>query len=261
MGRMMLKRIALVISASAMSMAASAGTTTLVKSPFPAMLTTPSVLPAIDRISGVDGAKVGDTRTAVAGSKLLDLTVATKTTKAVVEIARDLSMTTGDATLSLKAGTKIQPDGRLMDGEGKIYFLLKADPESSTLFKRNRYFAITEDGGVLDHAFSALSDTYQTREGVTVTPGEMVVTKTLTTGPALCGLSTVFLGAGEGVAKFKVIRTDGNGMVTAQKERAFTSDLKTIGLPGAQLVIDKIDPNAVRVKVGGVGQLSCRTEI
>ncbi|WP_432263170.1 hypothetical protein [Cupriavidus sp. TMH.W2] len=258
---MMFKKIAFVLATSAVSMTALAGNTTLINSPFPGLVPTSAVLPAIDRVNGVDGVRAGESRSAVAGAKLVDLTVATKTTNALVEVVRDLSMSTGDATLNLKAGARIQPDARLIDNKGKVYYLVKADPESSSFFKRNRYFGVTEDGGVLDHAFSAQSDSFQTRELVTVTPGDVVVTKSLTTGPALCGLSTFFLGAGEGVAKFKVIRTNSNGEVSAQKERAFTTDLRSIGLSGTQLVIDKIDPNAVRARVNGVGQVSCQSEI
>ncbi|AET95454.1 hypothetical protein BSFA1_82780 (plasmid) [Burkholderia sp. SFA1] len=253
----MLKKLAFLVAASTLSMAAVAASTTVIKSPFSGIVPDSSVLPAVKQINGIDGVKAGDARSASAGKVLVDVTVSTKTTTAFVEVVREVSLTTGDATLTLRPGARIAPAARLVDPNGKLFYLVKTDRNTSSFFKTNRFFAVTEEGAVLDHAFSATGDTYEARETVSVTPGDMVVTTKLTTGPALCGLTAVYLGGSEGVAKFRVLRTSSNGRVTAEHERAFASDLKFINLSGTDLTIDKIDADAVRVKVRGLDQPSC----
>jgi len=242
----------------AVSMTAFANDVALVKSPFPVYVRRED-----PRQQGwqIDGAKAGDVRTAKVGDKLLDISITATVTAASIEVKKELTLTSGSAVLNLATDRRVEPEGRIVYG-GKTFYMIKTDPETSGFFSKDRYFAVAEDGGVLDHSFSSHSDgTYQTRETVSVTPGEMTVIKSVTLGRRNCSQSTVFLGIRDGIASFKVVRANANGEVYAQKNRAFTPDVTSISIAGARLDVIKLEPDAVRATVNRIDWVGCQPEI
>ncbi|GMG94805.1 hypothetical protein ACUXAV_006461 [Cupriavidus metallidurans] len=257
----MQKTLGMAVAMSTLSLSAIAGGTTTVKSTFPNVVPVEQVRPAVERINGADGVKPGDTRTAAPGAKLMEFTVSTKTTTPLLEVVREVKLEAGDASLSLKAGARVAPAAKIVDKEGRTFYLVKAAPESSSLFARNRYFAITDTGAVLENALKATGDTYEMQEPVSITPGDMVITKSRTSGPALCGISTVFLGANDGVAKYRVLRTDASGRIRGSRDLAYMNDLRLISMAGTHLAIDKVEPNSVSVRIVGSTPAACSTAI
>ncbi|WP_081556648.1 hypothetical protein [Chromobacterium haemolyticum] len=243
------------------SMAASAANVILTNSPFSGMLATASIQPATHRGINVEGATVGINRTATAGDNLLEVHYIPTTQLPSVVITQDLSLSTGDATLNLKTGDKVIPGARIRDVSGETYFLVKTDPQTSSFLKKDRYFALAEDGSVLNRTFSTLSDTYLTREEVTVAKGSFTLSLTKKTDATLCGLSVVYLGQSEGTLKFKLIRSDANGAVNAELVRSFATGVKAVALPGAQLGISKADAKAIRARVDGLPLINCNGEL
>lgn len=257
----MQRKLVMVVAMSTLSLSALADSTTTVKSTFPSIVPVAQVRLAVERVTGVDGIKPGDTRTAAPGIKLVELTVSTKTTTPLLEVVREVKLAAGDASLVLKPGARVAPTAKIIDKDGRTFYLVKADPETSSIFARNRYFAVTESGAVLENALKATGDTYEMQEAVSITPGDMVITKARTSGPVLCGLSTVFLGADDGVAKYRVVRTDGSGRVRGSRDLAYMNDLRLISMAGTQLVIDKVDANSVSVRVVGTAPAACSAAI
>ena len=255
------QKFAMALAMSTLSLSAFAGSTTIAKSTFPSVVPAEQVRPAVERINGTDGVKPGDTRIAASGAKLIEFTVSTKTTTPLLEVVRDVKLAAGGASLTLKPGARVAPVARIIDKEGLTFYLVKADPDSSSLFARNRYFGVTDTGAVLEHALKVSGDTYELQEPVSLTPGDMVVTKSRASGPALCGVSTVFLGANDGVAKYRVLRTDASGRVRVSRDMAYMNDLRQITMGGAQLAIDKVEPNSVSVRVVGSTPSACSAAI
>jgi len=243
------------------SMAASAASATLVNSPFSGMLTVASIQPAVERNINVEGAKVGISSSATAGDSLLVLSYVPKVQAPSIVVTRDLSLSTGDATLNLKAGDKVVPETRLRDTMGKTYYLVKTDPQTSTFFKKDRYFGLAENGEVLNRTFSTLSDTYLTREEVKVADGSFSLNRAEKTGAPLCSLSAVYLGQSEGTLKFKLIRSDAYGAVNAEQVRSFAAGVKAVALPGALLAVGKADAKAIKVRVEGLPPINCNGEL
>lgn len=243
---------------AAWSMAAFSANATLVSSPFKGTLTVSSIQPAVERSIYVDGAKTGDIHTAAAGERLLFLSYIPKTLAPSIEVTSDISLTTGDSTLNLKSGDRVVPDTRLLDAAGRSYYLVLTDPQTSSFFKKSRYFGLAENGEVLDRAFSPLSDTYLTREEVKITGGSFNVKRDEKSGSKQCSLSTVYLGQAEGTLKFKLIRSDARGAVDTEQVRSFAAGVKSISLPGSQLTITKADTKSIKVRVDGLPPINCR---
>lgn len=241
------------------SMADSAASATLVNSPFSGMLTAAAIQPAVDQTISVVGAKAGISSAAATGDSLLVLSYVPTTQAPSIEVTRDLNLSTGDATLQLKAGDKIVPGTRLHNAGGKTYYLVKTDPQTSTFFKKDRYFALAENGEVLNRTFSPLSDTYLTREEVKVAEGSFTLNRVEKTGSVLCSLSTVYLGQSDGTLKFKLVRSDVQGVVNAEQVRSFAAGVKTVALPGALLAISKADAKVIKVRVDGLPPINCNS--
>lgn len=239
-------------------MAAFSANATLVSSPFKGTLTVSSIQPAVERSIYVDGAKTGDIHTAAVGDSLLVLSYIPKTLAPSIEVSSDISLTTGDSTLNLKAGDKVVPETRLHDAAGRSYYLVLTDPQTSSFFKKSRYFGLAENGEVLDRVFSPLSDTYLTREEVKITGGSFNVKRAERSGSKQCNLSTVYLGQAEGTLKFKLIRSDASGAVDTELVRSFAAGVKSILLPGSQLTITKADAKSIKVRIDGLSPINCR---
>jgi hypothetical protein len=243
------------------SMAANAASATLVSSPFSGMLKVAAVQPAVERTILVDDEKAGVSRTAAAGDSLLVLSYIPKAQFPSIVAISDLSLSTGDATLHLKAGDKVVPETRLRDVTGKAYYLVKTDPQTSTFFKKDRYFGLAENGEVLNRTFSTLSDTYLTREEVKVAEGSFTLNRAEKTGSPLCSLSAVYLGQSEGTLKFKLVRCDAYGVVNAEQVRSFAAGVKAVALPGALLAVSKADAKAIKVRVDGLPLINCNGDL
>lgn len=245
------------LSMALWSVTAVSATATLVNSPFKGMVTASSIQTATERTINVKGAKAGDSRTAMIGDSLLNLSYDPKAVMPSIEVVSDLTLTTGDATLNLKAGDKIFPETRLRDVSGRSFYLVLTDPKTSTFFKRSRYFAMAENGEVLDRAFSPLSDAYLPREEVKITDGSFTLNRAERTGQTQCSLSAVFLGLSEGTLKFKLIRTDASGAVNAEQMRSFAAGVRSVSLPGAQLTVTKVDTKSIKVHIDNLQPVDC----
>jgi len=239
------------------SLAAFSATATLVGSPFKSLETAASVQPAIERAIFVRGAKVGDSRTTATGDSLLVMDYGPKSVIPSIEVVSDLSLTTGDATLNLKAGDKVTPETRLHDASGQTFYLVLTDPKTSTFLRKNRYFALAGTGEVLDRTFSSLSDGYLTREEVKVASGRFTINLEEKSGQPRCSLSTVFLGQSEGTLKFKLIRSDARGAVNVEQVRSFAAGVRSVSLPGAQLTITKVDAKSIKVHIDSLPPVDC----
>lgn len=236
---------------------AISATATLVNSPFKHLETVRSAQPAINRTVYVRGADVGDNRTATLGDSLLVLNYGLRTVMPSIEVVSDLSLTTGDATLNLKAGDKVTPEARLRDASGQTFYLVLTDPKTSGFLRQDRYFALTGTGGVLDRVFSTSSDGYLTREEVKGASGHFALNLAEKSGQPRCSLSTVFLGQSEGTLKFKLIRSDTSGAVNAELVRSFAAGVRSVSLPGAQLTITKVDAKSIKVHIDNLPPVEC----
>jgi hypothetical protein len=244
---------------------ATAANVVLVPSPFQrpccTWLERESVLPAIDRSIAVEGARVGEVRAAITGDSLLALSYRAKESSPSVAITSDISFTTGDATLNLKAGDMVVPRGRLLDPSGRIYYLLLTDPKTSSFLSKYRYFAVAETGETLDRAFSELNDTYSQREKVKISGGSLNVSFSEKLGKPQCSLATVFLGNTEGTLKFKLVRAGADGVVNAEKLLSFAAGTKVVTLPGAVLTIKKADAKAINARVDKLEPVTCTADM
>lgn len=241
---------------------AMAASTAVLKSPFPDVVPASQILPEVASLDSADGLHAGAALLASAGAPLFSMSITTKTTPAIVEGVTPFSLTAGHAHLVLRAGERLTPAARLIDSSGHLYYLVKADPKATSAFFRNRYFAVAEDGHILDHAFrQTWHGGYQTSDVVVMTSGDYVVTKDTSVSPALCSMSVKFLGAENGVAKYRVIRIGADGQVDENSERAFTNNLRAISLSGVNLSIDQIATSAVKAHVTGFQPITCNGPI
>jgi hypothetical protein len=238
-------------------LAAISATATLVSSPFKSLETATYVQPAIERAIFVRGAKVGDSRTAAAGDSLLVMDYGPKTVIPSIEVVSDLSLTTGDATLNLKSGDKVMPEARLRDASGRTFYLVLTDPKTSGFLRKDRYFALTETGEVLDRTFSTQPNGYLTREEVKVASGRFSLNLEEKSGQPRCSLSTVFLGQSEGTLKLKLVRSDANGAVNAEQVRSFAVGVRSVSLPGAKLTVTKADAKSIKVHIDSLTPVDC----
>lgn len=245
------------LSMALCSVTAVAATAILVNSPFKDSVAAWAIRPVVERSIYVRGAKTGDSLAATLGDSLLILNYGPKTVIPSIEVVSDLSLTTGDATLNLKAGDKVIPEARLRDDSGKTFYLVLTDPKTSGFFRKDRYFALAETGEVLDRAFSTLSDGYLTREEVKVASGRFALNLEEKSGQPQCSLSTVFLGQSEGTLRFKSIRSDASGAVNAEQVRSFAAGVKSVSLPGAQLTIAKVDTKSIKVHIDRLPPVDC----
>jgi len=246
---------------AAFSMAADAASATLVNSPFNGMLTVAAIQPAVEQTTSIEGIKAGASRMASAGDSVLSVSYVPKMQALSIVVTTDLSLSTGDATLNLKAGDKVVPETRLRDATGKTYYLVKTDPQTSAFFKKDRYFGLAENGEVLNRTFSTLSDTYLTREEVKVASGSFTLNRVEKSGSPLCSLSAVYLGQSEGTLKFKLIRSDAYGAVNAEQVRSFATGVKAVALPGALLAIGKADAKTIKVQIDGLPPINCSGDL
>ena len=257
-----MKKLMTAVLASMFCAGAMAASTAVLKSPFPAVVPASQILPVVASLDSADGLPAGSAVMALAGAPLFSMSITTKTTPAIVEGVSTFSLTAGHAQLVLHAGERLTPVARLVDPSGHLYYLVKADPKTTSVFFRNRYFAVADDGHILDHAFrKTWHGGYQTSEVVVMTSGDYVVTKTTSVSPALCSLSVKFLGGEDGVAKYRVIRVGADGKVNANLERAFTNNLRAINLSGVSLSIDQIGTSAVKAHITGLQPITCTSPI
>jgi hypothetical protein len=168
-------------------------------------------------------------------------------------------MTSGKASVTLKEGLRYSPSAQLRDLKGQAYYLIKADPEQSSIFQRNRYFALTEKGAVLDHSFRKTGATFAVEDAVTIHPGDLVVTKAVTTGPTKCSVWASYGGEHDGVANIHVVRSDGTGHLMGETDRFFMATLKTVTIAGVPIWIDRISPAAVMGRLTDISHLGCRS--
>ncbi|EEG06965.1 hypothetical protein [Pseudogulbenkiania ferrooxidans] len=245
------------LSMALWSVTAVSATATLANSPFKIYETVRDIQPAINRTVYVIGAKPGDSLAATRGDSLLVLNYGPKTVMPSIEVVSDLSLTTGDATLNLKAGDKVIPEARLHDASGHTFYLVLTDPKTSTFLKKYRYFALAETGEVLDRVFSSSSDGYLTREEVKEASGRFTLNLEEKSGQPRCSMSTVFLGQSEGTLRFKLIRSDASGAVNAEQVRSFAAGVRSVSLPGAQLTITKVDAKSIKVHIDSLPPVDC----
>ncbi|UGA36195.1 hypothetical protein JOS77_17075 [Chromobacterium haemolyticum] len=245
------------LSMALWSVTAVSATATLVNSPFKGSVTAWAIRPAVEKTIYVKGANTGDSRTAALGDSLLVLNYGPKSVMPSIEVVSDLTLTTGDATLNMKAGDKVIPETRLQDASGQSFYLVRTDPKTSTFLRKDRYFALAQTGEVLDRTFSTLSDGYLTREEVKIASGRFTLNLEEKSGRPRCSLSTIFLGQFEGTLRFKLILSDATGAVNAEQVRSFAAGVRSVSLPGAQLTITKADAKSIKVHIDSLPPVDC----
>jgi hypothetical protein len=254
-----MKTLAAAVIAALLPVASMAGQTTVMASPFGATVSASQVQSPVEKVDSIDGLSIGAPVSAVAGGTLFSAQLTTKTTTPLIEVVLPTTLSTGHYALPLKAGQRITPSARLVDGTGHGYYLIETPLTFGQLLTGRRFFAISDDGRVLDRAFKPTwHGEYAAADLVTTTSGgDIEVTKNRMVSPSLCRLTVKFLGGEDGVGKYRVISTAADGTIAMEHQRAANNDLRFVTLSGVQLGVSQIDAGMVRGEILGIRGTSC----